>query len=204
MALLLAAGILNQVDRQVLAMLIEPIKAELKTSDTRWACSPAFTSCSSTCRFDPGGAPCGSWQPSYRDRGCVRVWSAATIACGMARSYTQLALARVMVAFGQGGVSPGVLSQLGEILSPGVRTRVFGIFASSSSMRLGILLGCTLQHAPGWRQVFVVVGLPGLILAPLIFLTLPETRDSGERGTRQARAVSDQFESGGIPKVLEI
>ena len=106
----------------------------------------------------------------------VGVWSLATAASGIARSFQQLLGARAAVGVGEaayGTISPALIS---DYFPPDKRGRAFAVFyvAIPVGAAVGYILGGELEHAFGtWRSVFFIVGLPGLLLA-LLTLTAPD------------------------------
>lgn len=192
LGMLLIALVFASVDRQLVSILLLPIKHDLNANDTEM------------------GLLTGLWfslfhgllsiplarMADYNDRRrligiCIALWSAATMACGIAMSYTQIAAARMAVAVGEAGNVPAGHSILAQIFSPRVRARVFGILAAGSGLGLafGIFLGGTLNQALGWRNVFLVVGAPGLLFAMLFTLTVKEPYRPNDGGDAQRPSV---------------
>lgn len=176
---LLLATVQGQIDRMIVNILLEPIKADLGASDTQMGLLTGFYFVAFYVLL---GFPIARLADKYSRRAiislCIAAWSVATIVSGTARSYTQLALARVFVAAGEGGSSPAVYSLVADIFPLQQRTRAIGLIASGSALGAGagVLLGGVLQEELGWRLTFIIVGLPGLLLAPLLFWILPEPR----------------------------
>ena len=194
MALLSACYLLANVDRNVFGLLVEPIKAAFKMSDAQ----VGFVQGTAFSIFVLLGA-----LPLSRlaDRGnrptiiglCTLAWSVATSACGFATSQLGLLAARAVVAAGEGGLPPAAISFFPDIYrgQAVVRANAAFLFAIYIGGGLALLFGGTLyadaQHwrlagtplaalAP-WQLVFVVIGLPGLLLGPLAWLTLREPPD---------------------------
>ena len=101
-----------------------------------------------------------------------------TVACGLALNFGQLALARVGVAVGEAGATPAIHSLLSDLFPAKQRGRAIGAFNTGLSIGvcLGILAGGYLAEVYGWRLAFVIVGLPGVLLAVAIRFTIPEPR----------------------------
>lgn len=119
---------------------------------------------------------------------CIALWSLMTAACGLSQTFWQLLLFRMGVGVGEGGCSPAAHSLLSDHFPPKLRASAIAIY--SAGVPLGVMVGAVLggwiaQHF-NWRTAFVVVGLPGLILAILAKLTLREP----ERGRLEAAAPS--------------
>jgi MFS family permease len=105
----------------------------------------------------------------------VALWSLATIASGLARSYPEMLVARAMIGFGEAGYATVAPALLSDLFPPRVRARVLALFylATPVGSALGFLVGGFVAHAQGWRAAFWVAGVPGLGCA-LAALTLPE------------------------------
>ncbi|MBK7812869.1 MAG: MFS transporter [Rhodocyclaceae bacterium] len=177
LALLSLTYVLNFIDRQILAMLIEPIKKEFGVSDTAMGFLSGFAF---VFFYTIAGIPVARWA----DRGSRKViitaalviWSAMTAACGLARSFAQLAVARVLVGIGEAGGSPPAHSLIADYFPPRQRATALAIYA------WGVYIGAALAFLAGgyliqrydWRMAFLIVGLPGVALALLFGLTVRE------------------------------
>jgi MFS family permease len=189
LAVLTVVYIFNFLDRQLLVILQEPIKAELGLSDTQLGLLTGFA-------FALFYVVCGIPIARWADRGVRRnvialsltVWSAMTAMCGLAGNYTQLLLARMGVGVGEAGGSPPAHSMISDIFSPKHRALALSVY--SVGIYLGILAGFALggwvAESFGWRRAFLVVGLPGVGLAILLKLTVREPI----RGWSEGRAES--------------
>ncbi len=190
-ALLTLAYILSYVDRSILGLLITPIKADLHVSDEQvgYLIGIAFGLFYATI-----GLPLG-WlaDRSRRTRivaGGVAVWSLATIASGLARGFGQLFVARMAVGVGEATLSPCAMSLIGDSFPPERRGLPVGIYSTALALGAGIssLIGAAVLGLGAgshditvpligavrpWQFALIVVGVPGLVLAPL-FLLLPE------------------------------
>jgi MFS family permease len=114
----------------------------------------------------------------------VGLWSLLTALSGAARGFVSLALLRVGVGVGEAGCSPPSHSLISDYFPPHARARAMGIFSAGSQAgaAFGWLLGGWLFLWLGWRWVFVVVGMPGLLLALLVALTVREPARGGIEG----------------------
>jgi MFS family permease len=176
LALLLVVNLLNYVDRQALYAVFPLIKADLNLSDTGLGfLGSAFMICYML------AAPLFGRLGDRTNRarlaaGGLAVWSLATMLSGMATSYRLLLGARAMVGVGEasfGTVSPGLIS---DYFPRERRGRMLSLFflAIPVGSALGYILGGQLGQAFGWQTAFLLVGLPGLLLAlPLYFLSDP-------------------------------
>jgi predicted MFS family arabinose efflux permease len=198
LAVLLVVYIFNFVDRQVLAILLTDIKADLGVSDTALGLlsGPAFAFF-----YTLAGIPIARWA----DRGTRRtivslgllVWSGMTALCGVSQNFVQLALARIGVGVGEAAGSPPSHSLISDYFPPERRATALSIYAIGVyvGVMLGYLAGGWLSQTFDWRTAFIVVGLPGIPLALLVRLTVREPpRGLSERGPVDTREV-------GLPEV---
>ena len=188
LGVLFAVNAVNFVDRQILAILQEGIREDLSLSDTQLG----FLAMGFSTFYVVAGFPIAWWA----DRGVRRsiiatgigVWSALTIACGAARDFGQLAVARFGVGIGEAAAGPAGGSLLSDYFPPERRSTAFGIL--SIAVHIGIFLGFAIggwvAQAYGWRQAFLVAGVPGLVLALLVRFTIREPH----RGAMDAVAPS--------------
>jgi predicted MFS family arabinose efflux permease len=177
LALLVSVGIAGWVDRNVLAALLQSIKAELAFSDTQLGLLGGIA-------FGVFYATVGlplAWLADRSDRrsliaAAVGLWSVMTAACGLAGGFPGLFLARVGVGIGEAGGSPPSQSLVSDYFGPGQRARAFGVLYLQIPLGFvaGYWLGGWLDGLVGWRLTFLLVGLPGVALALLVRLTLRE------------------------------
>ncbi len=196
LALLLAVNLLNYIDRQVLYAVFPLIKADLLLSDTALGfLGSAFMACYMV------SAPLLGWLGDRMSRvklasGGLFVWSLATAASGLAPGYSTLLAARTSVGIGEasfGTVSPGLLS---DYFPKERRGRILSYFylAIPVGSALGYLLGGVLGQNFGWHAAFLIVGLPGLLLAvPLWFLREPSRGATDERTTKKSAPVQRNY-----------
>jgi MFS family permease len=177
LALLSLTYVFNFIDRQVLAMLIEPIKREFGVSDTAMGFLSGFAF---VLFYSVVGIPIARWA----DRGsrkriialALTVWSGMTAACGLARSFAELAVMRVLVGVGEAGGSPPAHALIADYFPPQQRATALSFYAWGIyfGAALAFLAGGYLVQNYNWRVAFFVVGLPGLLLAALVALTVKE------------------------------
>ncbi len=191
LGLLFVVYVFNFVDRQILAILLEAVKQDLGVSDTAMGLLSGFAF---ALFYTVAGIPIARWA----DRGSRRdvialglgLWSAMTAASGLARSFVQLALARIGVGVGEAAGSPPAHSLLSDYFPPERRATALSIYAT------GVYVGSMLAYLGGgwmvthfdWRSAFLVVGLPGLPLALLVRLTVREL----PRGQSEGRTAGPQ------------
>jgi len=197
LAMLLATYTISFIDRQILAILSEAIKADLQLSDTQVGLLTGFTFALFYTVF---GIPV-AWLADRTHRvGVIAVsctiWSLFTALCGLAGNFWQLALARVGVGIGEAGGSPPSFSILSDYFEPRERTMAMAVFTLGSpiGLMLGSALGGWVASEWGWRAAFYVVGIPGLIIAPLLFFTVKEPlRGRLEAGAGAAKPPAMSF-----------
>jgi len=183
--LLSLVAIIGFIDRQVVTILMEPIKHDLDFSDTMLG---AISGTAFAIFYVTAAFPLARWG-DHGDRRliitlCVAVWSVATALCGAALNFAQLAAARIGVAIGESGANPISQSLLLDLFPASRRAWVLAILNAANSIGLGagFALGGWLATLYSWRTVFVIVGLPGLVLALLLALTASEPRRNQPAG----------------------
>ena len=190
-SLLLIAYILSFIDRQIMSLLIEPIKADLELTDGQIGLilGPAFAIFYVTL-----GVPIG-WLADRKSRRNIiglgiTVWCVMTAACGLARSFPQLFAARIGVGAGEAVLTPSALSLISDYFPQKSRARAVSLYMSGISVGQGManlvggpLIAVLLTMPPfvfplvgelkAWQTAFMVVGIPGLVVA-LLMLTVRE------------------------------
>lgn len=189
LGVLLVVYVFNFLDRQIMTILAEPIARDLGLNDTEIG---VLTGLSFALLYSTLGLPIARWadRPAT-DRvrliaAAVAVWSVATALCGGARSFAQLALARVFVGVGEAGGTPPAHSLITDVAAPEKRARAFALYQLGPPIGglIGMVLGGFLAGTLGWRMAFVAVGLPGLVLALMVVLLLRDPRRSGGQATQ--------------------
>ena len=175
LALVLLAYIFNFLDRQILGILAQPIKADLHLTDTEFG---AIGGLAFALLYSVLGVPLGYLADRTRRSaviaGSLAVWSAFTALCGAATGYWQLFLFRLGVGVGEaGGVAPS-LALIADYFPPDRRARALAVFYLGVPIGLagGTLLGAHIAAAIDWRAAFLFMGLAGLLLAPILLLVL--------------------------------
>lgn len=177
LALLTLVFIVNFVDRQVLSVLIEPIKRELHLTDTQLGLLSGLAFALFYVTF---AVPIARLADSRSRRNlitvCMIVWSSMTALCGAALNFTHLLLARIGVAIGEAGCVAPSHSIISDYYRPEARPLALSIYSAGASIGifLGLLGGGYLTELMGWRQALVAVGLPGILVALVVLLTLRE------------------------------
>jgi MFS family permease len=200
-SLLLVLYVLSFVDRQVISLMVDPIRKDLGIGDVGASLLTGFAFAAFYTLF---GIPIARLADSKSRRAIiaagVAVWSATTAACGLARSFAALFLARMGVGVGEAALSPAAYSTIADAFPPRRRGTATGVYSLGSYLGSGLafLLGGYLiaflgdgrprevpflgELAP-WKVVFFLVGLPGLLFVPLL-ATIPEPsrRNAGASG----------------------
>ena len=192
LAILVFVYTLNFLDRQIIGILAAPLKAEFDLTDTQFGLlgGIAFASVYSTLAI-PLAWLADRFSRVWIMTGALAVWSGFTALCGVAGSFTQLFLCRMGVGVGEaGGVAPAY-SLISDYFPPSQRARALAVFAFGIPIgtAAGTLVGGLLAATYGWRTAFIVVGLLGVLLAPLLRLTI---RDPKRGGTDAAAAAAAQ------------
>jgi predicted MFS family arabinose efflux permease len=177
LALLIAVGVIGWVDRNVFAALLQAIKIELSLTDTQLGLlgGVAFGVFYATL-----GLPVAWLADRYERRTLIAaalgLWSLMTALCGAASSFASLFLLRIGVGVGEAGGSPPSQSLLSDYVPPDRRARALGVFYLyiPCGFVVGYLSGGWLSDLVGWRLTFAIVGLPGILLAVLLRVTLRE------------------------------
>ncbi|NQZ95808.1 MAG: MFS transporter [Myxococcales bacterium] len=185
LGVLFAVYAVNLMDRQLLAILLEPIKHDLAISDTALGFLTGFAF---AIFFSTAGIPIARWADRGTRRDVIAIglvlWSLATAACGLARSFAHLAIARIGVSVGEAAGSPPAHSLISDYFPPERRATAIAVFTMGANVGImcGLILGGFLADRFGWRQTFFIVGLPGVALAVLVRLTLREPPRGASEG----------------------
>jgi len=177
LGLLLAIYICNLVDRNILSIVAQPMKEDLRLDD--WQIG-LLSGIAFALFYVIIGFPVARLAERANRVNIISillaVWSVMTALCGLAQSFVSLALARVGVGTGEGGCTPASHSLLSDFFPPEKRSTAFSIY--SLGIPLGPLLagvsGGWIADRYGWRAAFLIVAAPGLVLAAITKLTLRE------------------------------
>lgn len=188
LGVLMVVYVLNFTDRQILAILIEPIRREIPMSDTQIG---LLTGTLFAVFYSIITIPFAMMADRVNRVRIVAaacfLWSLFTGLSGLATSFAVLAIARIGVAFGEaGGVAPS-LSILGDYFPPKKRAFAIAIFTTASPIGIlvGTLIGGLAAAAFGWRSVFIAAGVIGILVVPVLLLLTPEpVRGTYEKGGR--------------------
>ncbi|HTO07600.1 MAG TPA: MFS transporter [Myxococcota bacterium] len=189
LGLLVVVYVFNFIDRQILTILGEDIRKEIGFSDTIFGLltGPAFA-----ILYTFVGIPIGFWADTGTRRSIVALalffWSLMTTLTGFVGNLGQLIVTRIGVGIGEAGGSPPSHSILSDIFPPDRRATALATYSLGIPIGggLGLLLGGWFAHFFGWRMAFVIVGIPGLVLALLVRFTVREPVRGGSDPTRTA------------------
>ena len=167
----------SYIDRQLMSVLLEPIKNEMQVSDTAMG---FLTGIAFAIFYVLMGIPIARWSDRGSRRNIISLsvaaWSLMTAATGLATSYTHLLVARIGVGIGEAGGGAPSHSLISDYFPPERRATALGILTTGGGVgiTLGLLLGGWLGDLYGWRIAFLVLGLPGVLVALLVRLTVRE------------------------------
>lgn len=179
LGVLLLAYLVNSLDRSILSLLIEPIRLEFGLSDTQLGVLSglAFALFYSALAI-PIAALADRWNRRNVLALAVLLWTLMTALCGWAGSFVALLMARIGVAIGEAGCNPASHSLLADYFAPQRRATALGIFAlgaPAGALITGLVGGWGSENF-GWRGTMMLAATPGLLLVPLLLLTVREPR----------------------------
>jgi len=207
-SILTLAYISSFIDRQILALLVEPIKADFQISDTQMS---LLIGMSFALFYTLMGLPIGRMVDRMNRRNIisvgVAVWSVMTALGGMTRNFGQFFLARIGVGVGEATLSPAAYSIITDYFPKERRATAIGFYS------MGIFIGASMAYLLGgwiigytqdleylevpllgavkpWQFVFIVLGLPGLLIALLILSIREPLRRNLNGQVREAKAPS--------------
>ncbi len=175
--ILVIVYVFNFIDRQILNILQEPIKADLGLSDTQLG---MLTGLSFALIYCIAGIPVARLADLTNRKVVITVslamWSGFTALCGFANNFFQLLITRLGVGLGEAGGSPPAHAMLSDLYEKEKRGRALAVY--SSGLYIGTLFGYWLggwvSDAMSWREAFFVVGIPGVLFAFVLWFTVRE------------------------------
>jgi len=196
-----ALGVLTLVyacqfmDRQIVAILLEPIRREFHLTDSQLG---VLTGIALSVPFAVAGIPLGIVADRVNRRRLLAllllIWSTCTAACGLATTFPMLLLARVAVGASEAGGYPAAMAMVGDSFPERRRSVAASIFQSGSSLGAvaAYLLGGLIAQAYGWRAAFFLAFVPGLAISLLLLFTV---RDAPRRsfGPDEEAAAKSSF-----------
>ncbi|MFM7349725.1 MAG: spinster family MFS transporter [Erythrobacter sp.] len=179
--ILLTVYVFNFIDRQIVNILAEPIARDLELSDTQIG---LMTGLAFALFYTVLGIPIARLadrQTTSRPRliaTALALWSGMTALCGLAQNFPQLLLARIGVGVGEAGCTPPAHSLISDIVPAEKRASALAFYSLGIPIGtlLGMIIGGTLADRMGWREAFVIVGLPGVMLALIVWFLLKDPR----------------------------
>lgn len=196
--------VVNLADRQIVNILAQDIKADLGLNDTQLG---LLTGLSFGIVYALVGLPM-AWLADRVNRARIialmlATWSVCTVACGAAPGFWGLFLARMGVGAGEGGAQPACTALARDLLPDRSTTALAVIMAGNPiGSFVGFLAGGVIAGHWGWRVAFVLVGLPGLILAAVVYRLIGDPRSASERPSASASFGHDLKALAGRPGIL--
>jgi MFS family permease len=198
--------VFNFLDRQIVTILAEPIKQDLGIADWQLGLMTGTAFAIFYCTL---GIPIARLA-ERRNRPWIiglslAAWSGFTALCGMAQNFWQLVMARIGVGVGEAGCSPPAHSLIADYTPKEQRASAMALYLLGNPIGslLGVVIGGLVADALGWRTAFLLVGLPGILLAILVVLTLIEPRVKlAATVARQAAHQDPQATFGDVLRVL--
>lgn len=175
--ILIVVYIFNFIDRQIVNILQEDIKADLNLLDWQLGTMTGLAFAVVYCVF---GIPVARIADSTSRKGVLTVslavWSGFTALCGLATGYTTLLLARMGVGLGEAGGSPPAHAMISDLYEKEKRGRALAIYSAGlyAGTLLGYYFGGWLSDSFSWREAFFFVGIPGVAFAVIVWLTVRE------------------------------
>jgi len=189
LSMLVVVYTFNFIDRQILSILLEPIKNELQVSDTALGALSGFAF---ALFYATLGIPIARLADRSSRRNLIAialtVWSGMTALSGLAQNYWQLLAARIGVGVGEAGCSPPAHSMIADYYPAHQRATALGIYSLGIPVGIlfGFIAGGWIEQFFGWRVAFFIVGIPGLALAIIFRMTVREP----PRGLAEGRVLS--------------
>lgn len=188
LGLLTALNLLLILDKIILSVLIEPIRADFNLSDGQLGALMGLVY--AVC-MGAAGLPLGMLADRMSRRNlaaiCVSAWSAMTLACAAAQNLLHLVLARIGVGVGEAGGGPAAVSMIADMFEPRRRATAMAFFALGTPLAglVSLTFVTQISHAYGWRMALVAAALPGFVLTLLLLLTVREPERGRWDGARK-------------------
>ncbi len=209
--LCMIAYLFSFVDRQIVALLIEPIRADLEISDTQFSLihGLAFAIFYAVMGLPIARLADTKSRPVIIAIG-IAVWSVATAVCGTAKNFWQLFAARMGVGVGEAALSPAAYSMITDAFPKSKLGLALGVYSMGSFLgaglayiiggvaiemvsKIGIVEVPIIGTIKPWQMTFFIVGLPGLIVAALFYLTVKDPERKGVVEGDSGYAIKDVF-----------
>ncbi|MEK9749622.1 MAG: MFS transporter, partial [Pseudomonadales bacterium] len=196
LGLFLLVYIVNFIDRQIFSILIEPIKAEIELSDTQLGLLGGIAF---ALFYTFAGIPIARWADVGTRKNIVAlavlIWSAMTMFTSTAKSFGGLLIARIGVGVGEAGCSPPIHSMISDYFPESKRATALATYALGIPIggAIGTLAGGWIGEYFGWRNAFLVVGLPGIFLAAVVFFTIREPKRGLQVASVKVESAAESF-----------
>ena len=209
--LCMIAYLFSFVDRQIVALLIEPIRADLEISDTQFSLihGLAFAIFYAVMGLPIARLADTKSRPVIIAIG-IAVWSVATAVCGTAKNFWQLFAARMGVGVGEAALSPAAYSMITDAFPKSKLGLALGVYSMGSFLgaglayiiggvaiemvsKIGIVEVPIIGTIKPWQMTFFIVGLPGLIIAALFYLTVKDPERKGVVEGDSGYAIKEVF-----------
>ncbi|MFK7894555.1 MAG: spinster family MFS transporter [Myxococcota bacterium] len=191
LGVLFLVQIVNMADRQMLAIVMDDIGETFEVSDTAMG---FLSGLAFAIFYTIAGLPIARWADTGVRRSIlalgILVWSAMTAASGLARSFAQLAIARVGVGVGEATATPTSHSLVSDYFPEQSRGKALAVLAMGASLgaMIGNIAAGVIADAYGWRSAFFILGIPGIFLALLLRFTVKEpVRGASDRAPTEDR-----------------
>lgn len=188
LAVLFLVSTISNVDRQIMTVALEPIKAEFHATDTQMG---LLTGAAFALLYATLGLPIARWADRGNRKLIIMIsivfWSLMTAVCGAAQSFAQMFLARLAVGGGESGALPTSQSLIADYFPPESRGKAIGVFATAgvAGYALALIGGAQVASRFGWRPMFVIFGLGSLLIAVIVNRSLREPRNMLPRPASQ-------------------
>ncbi|MDB5392640.1 MAG: transporter [Rhodospirillales bacterium] len=169
----------NVMDRNILTILLDPIRQEFGLNDSELG---LLSGLSFAIFYALAGLPLGAAADRLNRRNlivvCLTLWSGMTAVCGLSRTFVQLLVARIGVGIGEAGGAPAAMAMISDLFPARQRATAISAFylASPVGAMAALAAGGWVAGHYGWRWAFLAAGVPGLILALVLLLTVREPR----------------------------
>ncbi|HBG82378.1 MAG TPA: MFS transporter, partial [Acinetobacter radioresistens] len=211
--LCMLAYIFSFIDRQILALMIEPIKADLNLTDTQFSLLHGLAF---SLFYAFMGLPLAYIADRFSRPKLISIgiifWSLATAFCGLSKNFVQLFLSRMGVGIGEAALSPAAYSMFSDMFSKEKLGRAVAVYSIGSFVGggiaflvggyvIGLLKDTSLIDVPffgmlkAWQMAFIIVGLPGIFIGLLFILTVKEPKRKGQRLNAQGEVEKVSFKS---------
>ncbi|MEJ1961739.1 MAG: MFS transporter [Gammaproteobacteria bacterium] len=192
LGLLFVISLFNYTDRYMIAILLPSIKQDFGLSDTQMG---VLTGIAFTLFYVVLGVPIARLADQTSRKKilviALALWSVMTAACGMAQTFIQLLIARMLVGIGEAGSSPPSYSAIADLYPKHRRATAMAVYLAGApaGILIGFILGGWLAEQYGWRYALLAVGIPGALFAVVLIWLFKEPLRGESDGVQQTRAV---------------